>query len=120
MLALLGKSFRNCDGVSRRSFLHLGGLTIGGFTLADRLRYESQLKAAERPANRKAVILIYLAGGPSHIDTYDLKPNAPSEFRVHMPVWTASMIAAMRRWNSRGTSMVGESPLVMSETCVQS
>lgn len=81
MLTLLGKSYRNCDRMARRSFLQIGGLTLGGLTLADLLRYESQLKAAERPANRKAVILIYLAGGPSHIDMYDLKPKAPAEFR---------------------------------------
>ncbi|MFO0914437.1 MAG: DUF1501 domain-containing protein [Pirellulales bacterium] len=81
MLTLLGQSYRNCDRMARRSFLQIGGLTLGGLTLADMLRYESQLHASERPANRKAVILIYLAGGPSHIDMYDLKPKAPAEFR---------------------------------------
>src|SRR5438874_5689433 len=67
---------------SRRSFLKVGSLALGGLTLPWMLRQRA--KAGE-PAGtwlpRKAVIQIWQAGGPSHIDMYDLKPGAPSEFR---------------------------------------
>ena len=49
--------------------------------MADLLRLRSESAAAGKPAAKKAVILIYLAGGPSHIDMYDLKPDAPTEYR---------------------------------------
>src|SRR5436305_7818401 len=63
---------------SRRSFLQVGALAVGGLTLPNYLR----LRAAQPNAPRKkSVILIWQAGGPSHIDMYDLKPNAPSEVR---------------------------------------
>ncbi|HEY2787734.1 MAG TPA: DUF1501 domain-containing protein [Fimbriiglobus sp.] len=81
MLRFTGSARRFCDGISRRNFLQIGafGSTL---TLADMLR----LRAAEnsvRPSSKtaKAAILIYLPGGPSHLDLYDLKPNAPAEFR---------------------------------------
>lgn len=81
MLTIQGSSFVNCDRVPRRDFLRVGALTLGGLSLADLLRFESQAKAADTPSRKKAVILLYLAGGPSHIDMYDLKPDAPAEFR---------------------------------------
>lgn len=64
-----------CDGVSRRSFLQVGALGIAGVTLADILRAE-----ANRSSD-KAIINIHLSGGPSHQDMFDLKPNAPAEYR---------------------------------------
>src|SRR6187549_4245486 len=67
---------------SRRSLLKIGSLGIGGLTLPNLLRHEA--RAAEETGvkkRRKAVILLWLAGGPSHIDMYDLKPDAPAEFR---------------------------------------
>jgi hypothetical protein len=80
MLDFIGHAPRTCDGVSRRTFLKVGTLAIGGLSLPGLLRQ----RAAAAPgtsAPRKSVILIWLAGGPSHIDMYDLKPNAPAEFR---------------------------------------
>ncbi len=80
MLDFVGRGPRDCDGVSRRSFLKVGALALGGLSLPGLLRR----RAAAAPgsaAPRKSVILIWLAGGPSHIDMYDLKPNAPAEFR---------------------------------------
>ncbi|OAI50718.1 hypothetical protein AYO44_05465 [Planctomycetaceae bacterium SCGC AG-212-F19] len=71
------RSGKTCDGISRRHFLKLGSLCVGGLTLADLLR--SQSHAASR--SPKSVIMVWLEGGPSHIDTYDLKPNAPAEIR---------------------------------------
>lgn len=71
---------KTCDGVSRRDFLRLGSLCVGGLSLADLLRLEAQGQAARR-TSPKAVIMVWLEGGPSHIDTYDMKPNAPAEMR---------------------------------------
>lgn len=81
MLTFWGNSHRYCDGVSRRNFLRLGAFGAG-LTLADVLR----LRAAPGPAapqatSQKAAIMVYLPGGPSHMDMYDLKPDAPAEFR---------------------------------------
>lgn len=77
MLVIEGRPLRMCDRLSRRSFLRLGGLGVAGLTLADILRAES-LSGVSRP---KSVILVFLPGGPSHIDLVDLKPEAPLEIR---------------------------------------
>ncbi|HUE14268.1 MAG TPA: DUF1501 domain-containing protein [Planctomycetaceae bacterium] len=78
MLTIAGQKYRLCDGVSRRAFLQIGGLAVGGLSLADLLRAESA--GSERRAH-KSVIMIFLPGGPSHVDLIDLKPNAPAEIR---------------------------------------
>lgn len=62
---------------NRRRFLQAGALAVGGLTLADLLRCRAQANTTRR----KAVIMVYLNGGPSHLDMYDLKPNAPVEVR---------------------------------------
>lgn len=67
-----------CDGVSRRGFLAIGAAGIGGLTLANLLRAEDE---AGIGSSNKALINIHLGGGPSHQDMFDLKPNAPVEFR---------------------------------------
>jgi hypothetical protein len=69
-----------CDRIARRHFLKVGVLAMGGLTLADLLRSQAQ-GAVNSPARNKAVIMVYLPGGPSHIDTYDMKPDAPREIR---------------------------------------
>ncbi len=81
MLKLMGRSFRTCDGVSRRSFLQVGSLAAGGLALPEMLRREASGREAGQITRRKSVILFWLAGGPSHIDMYDLKPKAPVEVR---------------------------------------
>ena len=84
MLTFLGKERRFCDGLSRRDFISAGALAVGGLTLADVLRGQAQAKTgATRPSgsSHKAVIMIYMPGGPTHMDTYDLKPEAAAEFR---------------------------------------
>ncbi|HXJ55438.1 MAG TPA: DUF1501 domain-containing protein [Verrucomicrobiae bacterium] len=70
---------RFCDGLSRRSFLRIGGLAVGGLSLSGFLR----LKAAGAVAGDrgKSVIMICLGGGPSQVDTYDMKPDAAAEIR---------------------------------------
>jgi hypothetical protein len=68
-----------CDGLSRRSFLHVGGLAMGGLTLPGLLRAESLVPLPER--KHKALIMIYLPGGPPHQDMWDIKADAPSGVR---------------------------------------
>jgi hypothetical protein len=63
---------------SRRQFLKVGALSVGGLTLADLLRTRA---IATQPTRQKAIIMVYLNGGPSHVDLYDMKPNAPVEIR---------------------------------------
>src|SRR5690349_530234 len=75
-----GGSKTFCDGLSRRNFLRAGGLAFGGLTLSDFFRL--QANGAVAPGRRgKSVIMICLGGGPSQLDTYDMKPEAPSEIR---------------------------------------
>ncbi len=72
-------SNRYCDGVTRRDFLQAGVLSGTGLSLASYLRLA---EAGEVRATRgKSAILVYLGGGPSHMDTFDLKPEAPAEYR---------------------------------------
>ncbi len=78
MLTLWGDRQRYCDGISRRGFLKIGALGVGGLTLTDVLRAEA---ATGKRNPHKAVILVYLPGGISHQDTFDLKMDAPSEVR---------------------------------------
>ena len=68
---------------SRRSALRIGSLCLGGLSLADLLRLDAQGATAGAPvrAKQKSVIMVYLPGGASHIDMYDLKPDAPAEYR---------------------------------------
>ena len=73
-----GKIDGFCDGVTRRQFITLGGLCMGGLSLTDMLALEA--KAGTR-TSQKSIIMIYLPGGPSHQDTFDLKMDAPSEIR---------------------------------------
>jgi len=68
------------SSVSRRDFLRVGGLAVGGLTLADMLRLKAH-GAVDARQSHKAIIFVYLYGGPSHVDTYDMKPDAPAEYR---------------------------------------
>ncbi len=77
MLTLWGKRQRFCDGISRRNFLKIGAFGAG-LSLAEMLRLRA---VAGSSSSNKAAIMIYLPGGPSHLDMYDLKPEAPKEFR---------------------------------------
>jgi len=78
MLTLWGGKQRFCDGISRRNFLRIGAFGAG-LTLADMLR--ARAVAGPSVSAAKAAIMIYLPGGPSHMDMYDMKPAAPKEFR---------------------------------------
>ncbi len=76
-----GRGGRYCDGMSRRSFVQLGVAGMAAASLGDVAR----AKQAAAKGNDNAAILIWLDGGPSHLDMYDMKPEAPSEYRG---IWT--------------------------------
>lgn len=79
MLTIQGGSRGSfCDGISRRDFLKIGGLAMGGLSLPGLLAAES--RAGIRKSN-KAIIMVFLPGGPPHQDMVDMKPDAPAEIR---------------------------------------
>lgn len=104
MIDIRGESSRTCDGVTRRSFVRAGALGVGGLLLPDFLRLQeaqaegegarAEGKGARAKSDPKsetprghpnpkspAVILLWLSGGPGHMETWDPKPEAPREFR---------------------------------------
>jgi hypothetical protein len=79
MLTLLGRNQKSRGSVSRRDVLKVGTLALGGLCLSDLLRLRAQ--GAQPAQAHKSAIMIWLRGGPSHIDSYDMKPLAPAEIR---------------------------------------
>jgi len=73
-----GRNSRNCQGQSRRTAMKAGFLGCLGLSLSDLLRLQAEGKAGK---NGKSVILMWLDGGPSQLETYDPKPDAPPEYR---------------------------------------
>src|SRR5262245_48336888 len=69
-----------CSTPTRRNFRRLGALAPGGVTLGDVLRLRAAAPLPGKP-RQKSVIMIFLSGGPSHLDMYDMKPGAPAEYR---------------------------------------
>ncbi len=78
LLGLFERGRSHCDGVSRRNFLKVGGMAAGGLSLGQLLNLEAKQGIG---SSNKAVINIFLPGGPSHLDTFDLKPDSPKEVR---------------------------------------
>jgi len=78
MLTIYGNPARFCDGISRRNFLKIGALGLGGLALPQLLQAEARSGVRN---SHKAVIMIYLPGGPPHQDMFDLKMDAPLEIR---------------------------------------
>jgi hypothetical protein len=78
MLTIYGDKHRFCDGVSRRNFLKIGGLALGGLSLPQILRAQEQ---SGTRISHKAIIMVFLPGGPPHQDMFDLKMEAPAEIR---------------------------------------
>jgi hypothetical protein len=74
----LGKTGRYCDGVNRRSFLKFGAASIAGLGMPQLTKLRA---AAEQPTRNTSCILIWLDGGPGHMDMYDMKPDAPELYR---------------------------------------
>jgi hypothetical protein len=85
MLTIHDRGFAsNCQGLSRREFLRIGSLGLGlsGLTLPGLLAARAQAKESSGPP-QKAVVLLFLQGGPSQLETWDPKPEAPKEYRTH-------------------------------------
>src|SRR5687767_10461929 len=78
MLTVLGSAASDCSGVTRRNFLRAGVLGLGGLTLADLGRLRASSSSSSRDTN---VILFWLSGGPGHMETWDPKPDAVTQFR---------------------------------------
>jgi hypothetical protein len=86
MLSIPGKPGSTCDGFSRREFMRIGGAGLFGLSLGDILRLQASSPVPDVAnktgwGNAKSVILLFLQGGPSHIDIWDPKPDAPSNIR---------------------------------------
>jgi len=85
MLRILGNSKKLCNQVTRRDLLQAGGLGLGGLGLADLLAVDRLQAAGTTTAagfgKAKSVIVLFLYGAWSQLDTFDMKPNAPSEIR---------------------------------------
>ena len=95
MLTFFGRRRRYCDGVSRRDFLRVGALSVGGLSMADLMRRRAA--ADTTPTSGKSVIMVFLHGGPPHLDMYDMKPRARSSSVVNSSpsqamcrVWSAA------------------------------
>jgi hypothetical protein len=81
MLSLGHATQRTCQTVHRRAFLQAGGASVLGLSLANLLRAKDTTPGGRTPGSAKSVVLVWLWGGPSQLDTFDPKPNAPVEFR---------------------------------------
>ncbi|MFN0056103.1 MAG: DUF1501 domain-containing protein [Planctomycetales bacterium] len=89
MLSIAGTKSQDCRGMSRRHCLRIGGLALGGLALPDILRAEA-VSGARNAKSARGIIMILLPGGPTHLDTFDLKPGAPAEIRGEFqPISTA-------------------------------
>ena len=75
------RSSRNCDAVSRRDFINIGSLAFGSLTLPHLLAAKSLAEKSEDFLRDKSVVLLYLSGGASHIETFDPKMTAPEGVR---------------------------------------
>src|SRR5438128_1342014 len=81
MLRILGSRTMVCDGITRRELMRVGALSLFGSVTLPRL-LEVQANGPTRPpGTAKSVILLNLFGGPSHLDMFDMKPEAPAEIR---------------------------------------
>jgi hypothetical protein len=70
-----------CDGASRRDFLRVGALGLGGLLLPDLLRARAAQPTEGKPSRNTSVVWLWLGGGPTQVETFDPKPDAPVEFR---------------------------------------
>ena len=84
-----GTAARNCAGMTRRAALKAGFLSTAGLALPDYLRARTAQPSAG--SGEKSVILIWLDGGPSQLETFDPKPEAPAEFRGPFGVWKTAI-----------------------------
>lgn len=116
MLSIPGRPGSTCDGFSRREFLRVGGAGMLGLSLGDILRLQASTAAPEGSGKNgwgkaKSVIMIFLQGGPSHIDIWDPKPDAPSNIRgefksikSNVPgIWLSEVMPQMAKQMDKAT-----------------
>src|ERR1700739_3078340 len=77
---LASRNGTTCDGSTRRDFLKVGALGLGGLMLPDLLRARAAEKAVGKPTKNASVVWLWLGGGPTQIETFDPKMSAPAEF----------------------------------------
>jgi hypothetical protein len=78
---LMPRRDRTCDGASRRDFLKIGALGLTGLCLSDLLRARAFASRSERSVRSTSVVWLWLGGGPTHVETFDPKMDAPAEYR---------------------------------------
>ena len=76
------QSVHNCEGASRREFLRVGALGLGGLTLPQLLATRAMAGEGDNILTGKSVVMLNLQGGPTHIETFDPKMSAPNEYRA--------------------------------------
>ncbi len=81
MLEIRGAHQSYCDGLSRREFVKVGVLGLGGLTLPGMLRAQADSVRRAIAPQAKSVLLLWMGGGPSHFETFDPKPDAPDAYR---------------------------------------
>ena len=80
MLSIVGKSVaKYCNGLHRRRFMQIGALGLGGMSLPELMQAEATASFSKQ--SKRSVILIWQHGGPSQLDTFDMKPDQPEEIR---------------------------------------
>ena len=75
------KLSHHCQGYARRDFLRIGSLAFAGLSLVDLLRAQAQARLVGKEVRDRSVVLLFLQGGPSHLESFDPKMDAPAEFR---------------------------------------
>jgi hypothetical protein len=112
MLRVFGKQTTACDGTTRREILRAGGLSLfGTMALPRLLQAQSAREEGRAPVRAKSIILLNLFGGPSHLDMFDLKPEAPAEVRGEFhPIATSvpgllicEHLPGLARWMHKAT-----------------
>ncbi|MCO6457034.1 MAG: DUF1501 domain-containing protein [Pirellulaceae bacterium] len=108
---------QRATGLTRRHFVRLGSLAVGGLGLADWLRLRAGAAHAGKPPSARQCILIWLDGGPSHLETFDLKPQAPAEVRgPFRPIATAVPGIEISEFLPRTASRMRDIAVVRSVT----
>ena len=112
---------QRCDGVTRRDLLRVGGLTALGLGMTDVFAMRRASADADRakrlPVKAKSCVLIWLDGGPSHLETFDLKPNAPAEVRgPFQPIPTAVPGTQISEFLPNTARLMNKAALIRSMT----
>ena len=127
MLTFFGRNQRYCDGATRRDFLRVGALAVGGLTMADVLRsqalagpeFEGQESKGRTDGRGKSVIMIFNCGAPSHIDLWDMKPDAPDNVRVNVVAPSATDVGLFARVAERTEDPAATMAMVARNTPMQ-